>query len=365
MSNKIILPALSFILAFFSAVTLAQTDFSISYEGYFDDNIFNNYENTKDYINSFSLASAYNFETNLNNIQVYYEGNLSSYQKYSFKNSNSHRIGIVETHLFSIDENPLNAGINFSLRNNKDDFKIYDFNQLSAYINYRQSIFNSNYLVAGYLFKGNNYKNFSLFSHYEHITFLRWISEFETGTSLTAGGEFNYKKYFDTYNEPGYADNASQFKIISSIYQVLSEQSGLALYFELRKNLTEESRYLTNDEYVYYEEEIFNNIYSNEGFSSGIEFTQMVNEDFGFGIETKYLSRNFTSLPAADLNGNSKDFFREDDLFVLGAAINFNLGFILEGFALETKWNYIWNKSNDYYYDYNNNLISFSINYLY
>jgi hypothetical protein len=343
----------------------AQPAFSLSYNGYFDDNIFNNYENIEDYINSFSLSSAYNFESEVNNIQVYYEGNLSSYRQYTFKTSDSHRIGIVETHLFSENDNPLNAGLNFSLRNNRDEFKIFDFNQLSAYVNYRQFIPDDNYLTLGYLFRRNNYKNLSLFSHYEHIAFLRWTSEFNTGTVVNAGAEINNKRYFDSYIDPEYADDALQLKFNSKIYQVLSERSGLALNFEYRKNLTEESRYLIDSDYIYYEEEIFNDIYSNDGLSAGIQFTQMIIEEIIFGAEVKYLSRNFTSLPAADMQGNSQEFLREDDQLMTGALLNFDFAFLLEGMALELRWNYIRNKSNDYYYDYNNNLISFSINYFY
>ncbi|RPI68482.1 MAG: hypothetical protein EHM47_14460 [Ignavibacteriales bacterium] len=226
-------------------------------------------------------------------------------------------------------------------------------------------IIENNYLTLGYLFRRNNYKNLSLFSHYEHNAFLRWTSEFKTGTSINGDAEINNKRYFDTYNEPGYADYALLLKFSSKIYQVLSDKSGLVLNFEYLKNLTEESRYMVDNEYIYFEEEIFNDMYSADGLSAGLQFTQMIIDEIIIGAEIKYLSRNFTSLPAADPTGISQEFLREDDQFMTGALINFDFAFMLEGMSLEVRWNYIRNKSNDYYFDYDNNLISFSINYFY
>ncbi len=340
-----------------------QPDFSVSYTGYYDDNIFNNYENTTDYVNSFSFETAYNYETELNNVQIYYDGNLSSFQKLKLKNSDSHKIGFVNTYLFE-NKNPLNAGINFSLRNNRDEFNVYDFSQLSGYLNYRHEISENNYLSGGYLFKRNNFKNFALFSHYEHISFIRWISEYLTGTSLNIGLEFNYKQYFESYDISGYADYSSQAKLKSGLYQVLSEHTGLQLDFEYRINLTDESRYLMNDEYIYYEEEIFNDLYSNEGYSAGIELTQLLTDEIMAGLEFKYISRNYSSLTAADLAGNSKNILRKDDLFLGGVMLNYDLEELFNGFSFELRWNYLRNQSNDLYYDYNNNLISFSLVYI-
>ncbi|MBK7632104.1 MAG: hypothetical protein IPJ23_15630 [Ignavibacteriales bacterium] len=94
----------------------AQAQFNLYtyYQGIYDDNIFNTSEKVSDYINSFAFGSAYNFESDLNNVQIYYEGGLNYFQATTSKSFNTHRIGLVETHLFSVDDNPLNAGINYS-----------------------------------------------------------------------------------------------------------------------------------------------------------------------------------------------------------------------------------------------------------
>lgn len=341
----------------------SQLNLNVSYEGYYDDNIFNNFEHTEDFVNSFSLSSAINIESEFNNIQFYYEGNLSAFQKNQIKNSNSHRFGIVETHLFSIDDNPLNVGINYSLRNNKDEFKIYDFNQLSAYINYRHSILEDNYLMIGYIFNKNDFKNFSLFSNYEHKGFLRWISNLSEKTSLIASSEFDYKNYLQKYNINNYANDASLLKFGLSIAQILGENTKLSIYSEYRKSLTDKSRYMFSNEFIYYEEEIFNDIYSSDGYTIGGAINQYLIDEILLSVEARYLTRNFKSLPVADEEGNAMNDLRDDKQFAIGFALEFDLSFLIDGISFETSWNYIRNNSNDYFYDYSNNLLSATLSF--
>ena len=126
-----------FLTILFFKSTLAQFNLYTYYQGIYDDNIFNTSEKVSDFINSISFGTAYNFESEFNNVHLYYEGNLNYFQTTKSKSFDSHRIGLVETHLFSIDDNPLNAGVNYSFRNNRDEYEVYDFDQISAYVNYR------------------------------------------------------------------------------------------------------------------------------------------------------------------------------------------------------------------------------------
>lgn len=358
---KSYLPAFLICILFLNYNAFSQFKLDISYEGYYDDNIYNNFEQTEDFVNSFSLSSAFNIESEFNNIQLYYEGNLSSFQKKQIKNSNSHRFGIVETHLFSIDDNPMNAGINYSLRNNKDEFKIYDFNQLSAYINYRHSIIEDNYLMIGYIFNKNNFKNFSLFSHYEHKGFIRWISNLAEKTSIIASSEFDYKDYLQKYNVSNYANEASLLRFGLSIAKIIGENTRLSIYSEYRKSLTDKSRYLFSNEFIYYEEEIFNDIYSSDGVTIGGAINQYLIDEILLSVEARYLTRNFKALPVADPEGFSLNDLRDDKQYAFGVAAEFDFSFLLDGMSIETSWNYIKNNSNDYFYDYTNNLISASL----
>ena len=85
---------------------------------------------------------------------------------------------MVETHLFSVDDNPLNAGIITLVGITKMNLKFTTINQDSTYVNYRHSISETDFIIPGYVFNRNDYKNFTLFSHNEHKIFFTWISNF-------------------------------------------------------------------------------------------------------------------------------------------------------------------------------------------
>ena len=341
----------------------AQFNFYTYYQGIYDDNIYNTSENVSDFINSLSFGSAYNFESEFNNIQVYYEGSLNYFQTVTAKTFDTHRIGLVETHLFSIDDNPLNAGINYSCRNNRDEYEVYDFDQISAYVNYRHSVSESDFILPGYIFNINSYNNFTLYSHDEHRLFLTWISNFETQTSLSLNAEYLIKQYFEEYDYEDYLNEASVFKLRVNVGQSLDDLTGLNGYVIYQKNLSEGSRYVISDSLIYYEEEIFNDIYSYDGVETGLGFRHYFNENIELNLEAKFLIRNYSSLPAVDKNGIELTSMREDSQFGLGAGIVFDLSKMINGLSLSAAWNYIKNKSNDYYYKYSNQIISFSLDY--
>ncbi|HQF42419.1 MAG TPA: hypothetical protein PK073_05855 [Ignavibacteriaceae bacterium] len=358
---KIKLPILFLTVFLFTSQLKAQFDFYAGYQGIADDNIYSNYLQISDFINTLSLGSAYNIESDLNNVQVYYEGSLNSFQKNAIKTFNAHKIGLVETHLFSPDENPLNAGINFSFRNNKDDFKIYDFNQLSLYANFRYSVSETDFIIPGYIFRRNNYKNFSLFSHNEHKFFLNWISSFESGTSIMLNAEYNFKKYFESYNYEGYLNETSQIKFMTKLSQALGEKTGINGYVTLRKNLSDGSRYLLYDTLIYYEEEIFNDIYSSDGLETGIGFKHYLSDDIELSADVKYFIRKYSSLNAMDLNSYELNELRKDKIFGIGAEVTYDLNKVLAGLSISAHYSYLTSKSNDYFYEYNNQMFSVSL----
>ena len=360
---KVILKLYALLLFVFVANVNAQFNLYTYYQGIYDDNIFNTSDQVSDFINSLSFGSAYNIESEFNNVQLYYEGNLSLFQTTTSKSFNTHRIGLVETHLFSIDDNPLNFGVNYSFRNNEDEFEVYNFSQFSAYINYRHSISESDYILPGYVFNRNDYKNFTLFSHNEHRLFLTWISNFESQTSLTLNAEYLLKQYFEEYNFDGYLNEASQIKLRANVGQSIGDLTGLSGYLTYRTNLSDGSRYLISDSLVYYEEEIFNDIYSYDGVETGIGFTHYFSDKLQLSLEGRYLIRNYSSLPAVSRDGTELSVTREDKQFGFGVGLSYDLNSLIKGISLSANWNYLKNSSNDYFYKYSNQIISVSLDY--
>jgi len=362
---KTYLAVLLLIAGLFNAPVKAQLNLYASYQGISDDNIFNNTYQISDFINSFSFGSAYNFDSEVNNVQLYYEGSLNYFHTNTSKSFNSHRLGLVETHLFSIDDNPLNAGLNISFRNNEDEFELYNFQQISAYINYRHSVSETDFILPGYVFNKNTYKNFPLFSHNEHKLFLTWISNFETRTSLSLNAELNLKQYSQVYDIEGYLNEATQVKLLMNVGQALGDQTGMNGYVVVRKNLSDGSRYLIDpaDTSIYYEEEIFNDIYSYDGIETGVGIKHYFTQSIELSLEAKYMIRNYSSLPAVGDNDIELTEMREDKQFGLGAGLLFDLSSVIKGLSLSAVWNYFKNNSNDYYYEFSNQIISGSLDY--
>ena len=145
--------------------------------------------------------------------------------------------------------------------------------------------------------------------------------------------------------------------------QSISDLTGISGYAIYRKNLSDGSRYLVSDSLLYYEEEIFNDIYSYDGIETGIGFKHFFNEKVELNLEAKYLIRNYSSLPAVDKNGVELSTMREDKQFRFGAGLTYDLSDIINGISISANWNYFKNTSNDYYYKYSNQILSFSLDY--
>lgn len=355
----LILPLLMFVI---SPNSTAQISLEAYTENYYDDNIYNNSYKVEDFVNSFSLNSGYNFESEYNNLQFYYMGNISYYQKNIFKTSNSHKVGVVNTYLFSEYDNPMNIGVNYTWRNNRETFVIFDFDQLSAYANYRQSVTDNKYLIFGYVFNKNNYKNFDVFSHYEHKSFIKGIFSFETQTTLMLEVKYNLKKYIESYSSTSIANQNSQLGLSAGISQSIDTYTGISGYAAYKKNLTDGTRYISSNDFLFYEEEIFNDLYSNDGHDLGISLTRYLSHTILAKADFIYSKRNYSNIPVPDAEGYDTDILRKDDQMAGAFAIEFYLNSMIRGMSLELSWNYIYNKSNDTFYNYDNNLFSVGLN---
>ncbi len=355
---KNFIPILIFIFIISYNNSFAQFSLLTKLDSYYDDNIYNNYSKVSDFINNFTLGTSYDFESESNNLQFYYTGNISYYKNNIFKSSNSHKMGIVNTYLFSDNDNPLNTGVNYSFRNNKDEFSIYDFNIVSLYANYRQTIGKQNFLLAGYLFNKVNYKNFLIFSYNENKGFLKFNSHIFKNTLLMLGAEIDNKNYVEKYNLPGISNDISQLSGYIQITQDFGESTEVSGYFQKRNNLTSGTRYIDTEEFIYYEEEIFNDVYSNDGYEAGLSFSQFISSGLMINVEGMYIKRFFANLPIADASGYSLNILREDNYFAVGTEVKIDLSFIAENLIGSVKYNFLKNDSNDYYYNYDNNIIS-------
>ena len=148
---------------------------------------------------------------------------------------------------------------------------------------------------------------------------------------------------------------------MTNLSQSLGEKTGINGYISYRKNLSEGSRYLVSDSLIYYEEEIFNDIYSYDGIETGLGLKHYLTDNIEFSFEAKYLARKYSSINAAELNGSELNQLREDKIYVIGAGIIFDLSKIINGLSLSANYNYLNSTSNDYFYKFTNQMFSAAI----
>lgn len=358
-----IIPLL-FFLIFNSQQIDAQLSLYTSIDGYYDDNIYNNYLSITDFISSFSFGAGYEFESSSNNLNFYYDGNLTYFKENVIKSSATHKAGIVNTY-FAGDGNPLSIGANYSWRGYEEGYTVYDWNQLSLYANYKHYTIDNDFILTGYIYSRINYLNLEVFSYNEHKVFIKYRSLFKSKTSLLLSVEGNFKDYIQNYNSSSLADNALQVSSFVQLAQSLSENTGLSVYVQVRKNIISGNRYVNINDYLYYEDEILYDQYSSEGYDGGIKIKQMISPILILSGYVNYANKYFPNLPVADLQGNSFDYYREDNRFIFGLQLEASLGGIIPGLYGDINWYNIKNDSNDLFYNYKSQVFSAGLEFLF
>ncbi|MFA6025107.1 MAG: hypothetical protein WC727_01605, partial [Ignavibacteriaceae bacterium] len=217
------------------------------------------------------------------------------------------------------------------------------------------------FLTGGYAYYNNSFVNFSLFSHDVHKAFLRFNSSFETETSLILGGDVSAKLYPANEGTPG--SEAYQLNLFAQVGQALTTNTGLSAYLQLRSNLSQTARTFYYDNTLFYQDELFNDVFSNEGFETGMSLTKIFSSTFGAKAEFVYAKREYSTLPALDFGGNVIASSRIDNQFAFGIELQKDISSYLRGVSVQANWNYLFNTSNDRFYKYDNQLFSIGLDY--
>ena len=343
------------------AFVFPQITLSSLYESYYDDNIFNNSSNVSDFINGLSLGAGYNMEAGNNNVQLYYMNNISYYRQNVYKSSHIHKFGLVDTYLFTEDENPLNVGVNYAVKKNRDYFVLYDFNIFSFYLNYFHRNGDDGGFLIGYLFLLNRFENYPMFSHNENKIFLKYTKSFKTKTSFILGIEYDNKRYLSSADEYSGSSSINQMKYYFNAAQSIGANTGMNAHFLWRKNLSTGTRFLTSGDLIYYEEEIFLDNYSNEGYEAGLEIYQRISSVFKGSFDFTYRTNNYLNLLVVDDLGYETESYRKDKRIYFSAELNAELNNIIDGLYASLTWSSVINTSNDNFYKYSNRIYSFAL----
>ncbi len=361
-------------LTLFSSIT-AQWNFAVSTQQEFNSNPFRAV--VTDSVDSYSdFVSSYNFgvEREFSGINILYYGNYTGFQTASEINYYWHQIGVYkETESFT-------WGLYLEQRINNEANNYFDYLNYAGYIRKLFTAGSINW-KANLSISAMEYSVIPDFNNWVASAQLSGTKSFETRTTFIGTLIFNYKGFKDFTEETEtrhgventyYIEetvNISQIEFNGRIAQSIFESTGLALNFNYKNILSGSGFSASLIESTYGDMELYDDPVSQEGYSVGGMLTQMLPSYILFRLSYYYFDKHYPSQGIYISETEYDDIeTRADEQSKFSA--NISKSFIVNeetGSALDLMLNYyvIKNKSNSYYFNYDMNTISLSLNYLF
>lgn len=395
MRNQI--SVLLLILSFAVNPVQAQWIKSISIRSGYDDNAFRNFQSLSDYATQFSAYFARDISNERWQWRLFYRGSYNLFAEYDDRNNHYHQLGAAWSGILNEKNDAFNLGVNGKLRANRDAYDYYNFKEAVGYGNLKINLGSSSRTNFGYRLRGRWYSNLSELSYAEHYLFARYTHFFETRTTLIVEGNYGRKIYHDqilenTISQPDdghYGDhrggrghfgtgsmtgenspiaekhNVTQLVAQLRVAQSLANSTGLSMDIRIRRNPGDGVRYLAGQVSGYTtEDELFDDRYGYESEEVATTLTQLLPWKMTLKSGLEFQWKDYVNRPALDLNGevlSSGDL--RNDRQVLGWLSLSKSFSVLGGKSVDLFAEFYWidNQSNDLYYDYQVNLISFGI----
>ncbi|MBA4311931.1 MAG: hypothetical protein C0417_04810 [Chlorobiaceae bacterium] len=370
-----------FTLAVVTSSGLSQWSLQTGLSGKYDDNINNNYLQMKDKITSLSLTGSYTWETDNSATEMFYSGSLNYYSTTIDRTFHYHSIGIDYNHLYGEEQDTyLNLGASYSTRINRNDYTLYDHNQLNLFGTIKFPISERFAGMSGYSFTYLNMKEVPDFNYIEHAAFFQLKSFLPTRTTIILQTDLGYKMYttpnIDTtstgssgrWGDKNSSSTSSypgvtQLIGMMRIGQAIVDGTGLSLSGQYILNLQSESRYILSYDGIVSGDDIFDDQYSYEGPSANITLTQLLPAQVVLKLTAGIQNRNYLLRPAYDLIGTEIADKRVDTRKNIFLSTEKNFEDL--GISLGLSYEYLQNSSNDEYFKYSNNIFGISLMYQY
>jgi len=368
--------ALTILLLLWTSGGAAQWSGGIQVATLLDDNAFNNYLQIDDRLTEVSLQGAYDWETETSNLQLFYTATLDYFALLPSRSFQVHSSGLVFSHTADEDEQTLvNVGGTFTLRDNRDDFTIYDHSQVSLYGNLRSYFSDVLRVSAGYTFRSVWFSEWSELNYLEHTLFIQPAISLPTRTTFILQADLGFKGYTTPNPNDSGSDGparrmgrsgtevatpgVTQLSGSLRIGQGLAERTGLSLTASYQVSLAKESRYLSFEDGLLTDDEIFDDHYGYDGPLVSLMLTQILPADFRVRASGSLQERRYSNRPAFDLLGQPVASQRIDTRSVL----SFSLEKSFPAFGLQASlaYDHIINSSNDEFYTYRNHAISLTL----
>ena len=345
-----------------------------------DDNSFNNYLQVHDRVTELSLQAGYAWETETSNLELSYAGVGNSFAVTPSRTFFAHEAGVTYARLFGEEEATLlTAGGSFSLRDNRDEYTLYDHTQMFLHLNVRHYLSEHFMLKGGYSFRSSSFAELSDLDYGEHVLFLQGATTLPSRTSIILQADLDFKNYATANPDSGAGTSwgsgygrgnrsestpgVTQLIGTLKIGQGLAEGTGLSLLGQYQTSLQKESRYLTFLDGTLTDDEVFDDHYGYEGPLASLMITQLCPADIRMRISGTVQQRRYSDRPAFDLAGAVVASQRIDDRTTFSATAE--KSFQSLGIRLTLVYDHIINSSNDSFYDYRNNAFALRIVYSY
>lgn len=362
-----------FLLLIMLGFSYGQISFSISTEQEFNDNPFKSVLPEKTIISSFDGG----LEIDLDAVSFGYYGSYINFDIVPERNFYWHQASAWK----SFDNSTL--GFYAEQRINKEEYSYFNYTNLNAFYQQKFSIGEFHFSVSPNI-SLTKYDNISILDNYK-LNMGYFVNRgFESGTTLILGGAFNYKKYLDpvqsgifeyfdstnTLIKETFTDkninSLSQLITYGRIAQSITPTTGAAMQFTNRSIINGIGNQYKELNMVYGDEsEIFDDPVNNEGNGFLLEITQLIGEDMSLKAGYYFNKKFYPSQGIYDEAGNYlTGIMRVDSQSFVN--ILFKKTFTLDDssssvLSLGLNFQYINNKSNSYWFNFNGNMLNISL----
>ena len=378
------------LLLTFSSI-YAQFQSTIDISSWHDDNLYRSPEKVDDIVTNFDLQI--NYQPEETDVNLYLNGSYLLYNEFTTRSFYMNALGF--NLVKSIDENEFYnfyLGVDWTFRVNNEEFNYYDYHQLYAYSNLS---FNLDwfFLRGGLNYRYRNYANIPDLNNHQFYGFMQINKSFQTRTTFIIEADLGYKSFagenFSTYTGSGTGSGGkgrgnmsetstttyttttvneipslSQAVLLARVTQSLHTKIGIYGQYRKQISLTDETSYVNSDDY-YQDEELFDDPFSYESDAYSSQLTWMLPWQMKLQLGGATTSKNYVSEVAFESAEDTTGIgIRADDqnsFFVnFTKTFYFNKNWI-NSLQFNLNYNYIRNESNSYWYDYENAVISSSI----
>lgn len=378
---KFILLLMSVILLLPMPNLSSQTSISLSQNSSYYSNSFYNSQQVPDLNNEIGLTIAHIFEGEKIQSQLYYQGDLNLFQKFSDRLYHHQTFGYDGYTVSNEEKEIIYFGGNLLWHDGQQDYNVYDYWKLQGYVNSKIDLRTNLIGRFGYILNNKTYQELPEFNYWEHSLFARFNTYFQTGTSLTLSFNYGLKDYIPlpTSSEQGrgrrvtveYTEMPSVDQLVSSfkLAQSLGMKTSLSFDYlnRLHPGLVGGSAAVMNSDNLFTEDELFDDRYGYSGHELTTTFTHFLPGYVKFELGGSRLWKNYLNRQVYDLEGNlnSSDLSRKDNRWLAWFEISrsFKLNWGIKNLGVSLQGGYLRNNSNDSYYQFDNYFGSVGLNF--